>query len=127
MCNPNNIQTYIHKHNINTEKIFSCTVKYSSITFSHQTVHFPLFIFTRSTNSVPPLLTTSCQVRYFAQWHCWNKYVCTYGTATWAANILCKEVLYNVELGWVWSYTNSIFSLYSVWHEKWKKQFCVQN
>jgi hypothetical protein len=28
-------------------------------------------------------------------------YVCTFGTATWAANILCKEVLYNVALGWV--------------------------
>jgi hypothetical protein len=42
-------------------------------------------------------------------------YVCTYGTAKLAANILCTEVLYNVALGWIWSYTNNIFSLYSVW------------
>jgi len=50
-------------------------------------------------------------------------YVCTYGTAKWAANILWKEMLYDLMLVWNWSCTDNIFSLYSVWHMKRKSSF----
>jgi hypothetical protein len=59
-------------------------------------------------------------------------YVCTYGTAKLTANILYKEVhndliCFYVLLVWNWIDTNNIFSLYSVWHVKWKKYFSWQN
>ena len=28
------------------------------------------------------------------------RHVCTYGTTKWAANIICKEVLYDLRLAW---------------------------
>jgi hypothetical protein len=129
MWNQNDIQTHTYKHTYISvyTNIILCR-KFIMLLYEEQFRYcFPLnstFSSVQikwSTNSVPPLLTASCHVRYFAQWHCWNMYVCTYGTATWAANILCKEVFYNVALGWVWSYTNSILSLYSVWNVKWKQ------
>ena len=65
-------------------------------------------------------------------------YVFTYGTAEWAANILCKEILKKCLMIWclrlcvtwvelnlkkkiyIYIYT---FSLYTLWHVKWKKEF----
>jgi len=56
-------------------------------------------------------------------------YVCTYGTAERAANILCKEMLYDLMLPFMYYLggnefeKKNIFSLHSLWRVKRKKEF----
>ena len=60
--------------------------------------------------------------------HYWNMYVCSYGTTKCTANILFKDVLNDLIcvyelLGLSWICRINLFSLYSVWHVKWKSSF----